>query len=135
LTALTRSVGILAAGVAVPVLLFLLPYIFTHALGAIAFDVFVAPTRRFTFAAWRAPGLNTFPNALLFVVPVALFWLRPAWRRWVALGTAVLLAAVWVLGFKGNYYRIAWNAFQWIVPWAVAAGAFVLRPAADSGLS
>ncbi|HKV72243.1 MAG TPA: hypothetical protein VJN62_13395 [Gemmatimonadales bacterium] len=127
LAALSRSVAVLAAGVAVPVVLFLLPYIVSHSLGAIAYDVFVAPTRRFTFAAWRAPGLNTTPNALLFVVPVVLFWWRPTWRRWVAAGTAALLGVVWVLGFKGNYYRIAWNSFQWLVPLTVIAAALVLR--------
>jgi len=128
LVALARSVGFLAAGVAVPVLLFLLPYIFSRSLGSIAYDVFVAPTRRFTFAAWRAPGLNTTPNALLFIVPVALYWLVPAWRRWTAIGSAVLLATVWFLTFKGNYYRIEWNAFQWIVPLAVIAGVIALWP-------
>lgn len=131
--ALARSVGILAAGVALPVALFLIPYILSHSVGAIAYDVFVAPTRRFMFAAMRAPGLNTFRNALLFIIPVGFYWWLPAWRRGIAWVTAILLAAVWVLTFKGNYYRIEWNAFVWIVPLAAAAGAIVLRPRTGAG--
>ena len=133
LSALTRSVALLAAGVVLPVLLFLLPYFFTHGLGTVAYDVFVAPARRFAFASMRAPGLNTLPYALLFVVPIGLFWWRPSWGRGVAIGAAILLAAVWGLSFKGNYYRIAWCAFQWTVPLAVIAGAFAIRRGASPG--
>ena len=133
--ALAKSVGLLVAGVALPILIFLVPYFFTRGLGAVAYDVFVAPARRFAFASMRAPGLNTAPFALLFVVPIGLFWWRPSWGRGVVIGTAILLAAVWALGFKGNYYRIAWCAFQWTVPLAVIAGAFVLRPPASRDVS
>jgi len=128
-----RTVALLAVGVVLPVLLFLVPYFFTHGLGTLAYDVFVAPARRFAFASMRAPGLNTLPYALLFVVPIGLFWWRPSWGRGVAIGAAILLAAVWGLSFKGNYYRIAWCAFQWTVPLAVIAGAFAIRRGARPG--
>ena len=133
LAGLAKNVGYLVAGVALPVVLFLIPYFISNSVGAIAYDVFVAPARRFTFAARGAPGLNTFRNALLFIVPVGFFWWLPGWRRWTAAVTAVLLAAVWVLTFKGNYYRIEWNAFVWMVPLAVLAGAIVLWPGATPG--
>lgn len=131
---LVGSIGWLAAGVALPIILFLLPYLLTHGLSAVAFDVFVAPTRRLTFAAMRAPGLNTAANALLLLGPAALAWWRPSWRKGIGVVVISLLAAVCALGFKGNYYRMAWNTLQWLVPLAVVVGAVVLWRSERTGI-
>ena len=131
---LIRRIAWLAAGVLLPIVLFLLPYVFTHGLPAIAFDVFMAPTRRLTFAAMRAPGLNTASNALLLLGPAALAWWRPSWRKGIGIVVIVLLTTVCVLGSKGNYYRMAWNTLQWLVPLAVAVGAVILWRSERTGV-
>jgi hypothetical protein len=125
----------LAAGVACPIALFLVPYVRSHAVGALVSGVFIDPQRRFHFAAVAPPGFDTIIPALawLFIlVPIRVR--RP---RTVATVAAVLLAVLVAVAYRsgGAPYAAIWSAIGH-APWCiVAAGVMtVWRPGLDARL-
>jgi hypothetical protein len=111
LRALTGMVLPVLVGAAVPIALFLIPYLRAHAVAAWFDGVFVAPQRRFASATVPPPGIEGIIPALAWaflLVPVRIP--RP---RGVALGVAALFALGLVLvSHGGQAYATVWDALQ-----------------------
>jgi hypothetical protein len=131
---LARLLAPFLLGVALPTLLFLLPYARTGSLDAFVNGVFVLPAKRLAHASFALRG-----TTLLALVPVALIVAvitRGARGTRVALGrretiiVAILLAAVLVAsGAAGSVYRTVLYMLRALLP--VLAGATVLLMARD----
>jgi hypothetical protein len=121
------------AGVAIPVLLFALPYAASGALGDLAFGVFILPTKRFGAAVMHVVPLRTMWAILPFAALIA------AARRWpnrfrastivllcMVLGLVIAIAAINV-----HVYRFAWRPFYNLVPVLTVVALVVLRRERD----
>lgn len=120
----------LGAGMAVPVALFVVPFVRAGALGDLWRGMFVLPASRLQYAAvapdagWLALGA-TVPALLV------LLWRRTAAPEAARAAAAAALLAVLAVAARGSMesYRLAWSALWITGPLALAAGAWVLRPA------
>lgn len=130
---LARLLAPFLAGVALPIAVFLVPYVRSDAVGALVNGVFVLPMKRFGIAESPVYPLRT----MLACIPlVALVWLarkQIARRPWaLALLGAALAAVVVITGRSGATYRTVWFGVQNVLPLLVIAGVAVLwreRPA------
>lgn len=126
---LWRSLGPVLLGAAVPVGLFLVPYVSAHAVDALVRGVFVLPQRRLTFATVPLPPAWTLvaalPAALLLVWPKGLDRLAP---RRVFLALAGLLTAVVLLGWHTTVYQAVWLGLRPLLPLACVAVAVRAGP-------
>ncbi len=134
LAALVRVLLPFAVGVALPVLIFLVPYVRVGALDAFVNGVFVLPTKRFGFATYRAAPLWTLVS-LLPLVGLVLGASRidaRAMSRWLA-GLAVVLAALFVTALRSDaVYSFVWFSARNLPLLLVVAGVFLL--ARDRGV-
>ncbi|HEY6807383.1 MAG TPA: hypothetical protein VI160_01250 [Gemmatimonadales bacterium] len=123
------------AGVALPIVVFLLPFARGGGLGDLWRGVFVTPLRRVTFATQPLPALTAASVTLLLAVLLGFAprW-NPAMRRQAAWGVAAVLLGAVVTGWYGPTYRAAWNSVRWLVPVAVLAGVGLLGTRAASSL-
>ncbi len=128
---LTGLIGFFLLGVALPIALFLVPYVEAHAVGDLVRGVFVDPTRRALYAAELPVSLKTIWAAVLWVVVLV-----PSWRSvehrdvrarsvWIALAVAAGLALV-VTAHGGPVYADLWLAIRYLAPATVVAGGFLL---------
>lgn len=127
--ALGRMLTPFLAGVAIPILLFLVPYIRSGAVSAFINGVFVLPARRFDFAARRPPGFG--PNRLLGTVVLLALLIaacRGRGRAWIArLAVAVVLTAVFVTSkFYPAVFAAAWAPLGLLPPLTTLATVWVL---------
>ncbi|NUP70770.1 MAG: hypothetical protein HOQ16_06110 [Gemmatimonadaceae bacterium] len=122
------------SGVALPVAVFLVPFIRAGAVGALVNDVFLLSTKRFGTAAYRMLS----PWSMLGLVPFAVMtWYarRVAGRlRWwhVAALAGALAAYLVAAGSVPVLYRIVWYGLRALLPVLVLLGGLVLsraRPA------
>ncbi|MBS1839402.1 MAG: glycosyltransferase family 39 protein [Acidobacteria bacterium] len=121
---LGRMIWPFFTGFAAPLLLFLLPYIHAHALGALFNGVFVLPAKRILAVAIRQPPLIAFlPAIALFIAIVLGFYLKDQARRiWTLLFFAVL-AFVFMRAFLfPSSYQAIWKAAHGLIPITVLAG-------------
>ena len=117
-----------AAGVAAPIVVFLVPYVLSSSAGAFINGVFLLPMRRFTFATQPAPVLST----LVAVLPVVA-WAGVAGRiptrfqRGAALAVAAMLTVLLVAS-RSNYdaYQAIWRAVRNALPVLAVIGAITL---------
>jgi len=122
------------AGVALPIALFLIPYVRTGSLGALAYGLFVLPTRRFQFASFPAPPLTT----MLALVPFALVLLtaqRAGRRSQLVIAGVLGVALLLILSISGRNagsYRLVWNAVRSLMPVLILLGVTVLWRARDA---
>lgn len=125
---LARCLAPFVLGVALPLALFVLPYLASHSLDALLFGVFVLPTKRFGTATLHAAPLATAWAMLPFAVVVA------ATRRWpglvrpwtIALVAGVLGLVVIIAAVNVHVYRFAWRPLYFFVPVFTIAGLAVL---------
>jgi hypothetical protein len=115
------------AGVGGPIMVFLVPYVLSGALGSLYEGVLVLPRLRFEFAAWDSPRLLGFLPAIGVVAWVA--W-TPSWDsaagRGIALaGGALMLGAVAMTHVDG-VYRTVWWTLRSFGPVLAVAGAWIL---------
>ncbi len=117
-----------AAGIALPLLIFLVPFAASGAVGDLVRGVFVTPAARFASASMRLPPLATLllPASLVAAVVLGETRLQARRRARAALGAAVLLGAVLVFGGRLPVYATVWQAVRGIIPLTVAGGALVL---------
>jgi hypothetical protein len=116
-----------AAGVALPSLLFLVPYVASGSVGELLFGVLVLPLKRFLFTAMPLPP----PATLVTALPVAVLFVLPFFARRIPEKTlTVVLAAGAVLalafGDRDLVHRGVWTSVRPLVPIAVLAGCAVL---------
>jgi hypothetical protein len=126
------------AGIAIPVALFLVPYLRGGALSDVVNGVFILPTRRFANASARMLPLASFLTLLLPAAIIAAGRARSAIaQRVVPVMLAIALVAL-VLG-SGPVpllYRLVWSSARNLVPALVVAGIVVLhRARATAGTS
>jgi hypothetical protein len=134
---LARRVLPFLAGVAIPIAIFVAPYVASDAMHALVNGVFILPTRRFGAATRHVASLSTMlallPFAAAFVAArhgsVRLHRML-AWTLALILGVVVVLA-----GWNGHVYRFAWNALFTIVPVLTAIGIVILHRDADGATS
>ena len=125
---LFRLIAPFLLGVALPVALFLVPYLTSGSVGALAYGVFVLPMRRFGIAISLVPSLTT----VLACVPLALlaaFSRALGGRTAVFAGVAVAFAfavLIVVTGTHPTLYRGVWLSLQMLLPALVVTGVLVL---------
>ncbi|HET7295768.1 MAG TPA: glycosyltransferase family 39 protein, partial [Gemmatimonadales bacterium] len=113
-----------AAGVAIPIAAFLVPYVSSGALPALWHGVFVVPARRLDFAARSLPGTAT----LLGAVPVALLTgvlplgRIPAVARRLVLGFLLLALITFLILSR----HAVWYSIRPLVPLLVLVGVWLL---------
>ena len=125
--ALGRLLAPFLVGVALPIALFLLPYVMSGSVGAFATGVFVLPMKRFGVAEWALPPLTTMlacvPLMLLAVLATAL---QGRAARWFGGAVVVGLAVLFVVtGRNDPAYRTVWYSVRMLLPGLVVAGAIV----------
>ncbi|MFL5607920.1 MAG: ArnT family glycosyltransferase [Gemmatimonadaceae bacterium] len=128
LAGLAKLVAPFLAGVALPVVLFLVPYARSGALGAFAYGVFVLPMKRFGVAS--VPALSVW--TMLTLVPLALLAALagragPRVRRYAG-AVSVIVAALLFLatGWSDPLYRSVWYSARNLLPVLVVVGVTVL---------
>jgi hypothetical protein len=131
---LARLLAPFLVGCALPIALFLIPYVLTRSLGALAYGVFVLPTSRFKFASFPAPSLTT----MLALAPFALVLLiaqRVGRRGGIIIACALAVALLFILSISERNaasYRLVWNAVRNLVPILTLLGVAVLWRARDA---
>jgi hypothetical protein len=126
--ALARLLGPFVAGVAVPVVVFLVPYVRADALVPLFNGVFLLSAKRFGIAALRMLS----PWSMLPLLPaaaLALYARRMAGRmpRWHMAGLAVALTACIVAaGSVPLLYRMVWYGMRALLPALVLLGVTIL---------
>lgn len=128
LGALARLLAPFLLGVALPVLVFLVPYVQSGALGALFNGVIVLPAKRFGVAVFIVPPLRT----TLTILPLVLLVPLAAKVRGRALrvaGAVVALALVAMLvgtAYSDVLYQGVWLSARMLLPSLTIAGVFVL---------
>jgi Dolichyl-phosphate-mannose-protein mannosyltransferase len=124
--ALLRDLAAFSAGIAVPVSLFLIPFVVGHAIGPLVTGVFVAPLRRLVSTTLPAPTVAEAARALPIVAGMwAAALLREPVRRYAILVAVPLGAVVLVLSSHGSLYVDIVDAARALVP-IIACAALVL---------
>jgi hypothetical protein len=126
----------LAAGAAIPIALFLVPYAASGSLGDFWRGTFVLPQRRFVSATFPLPPLWTAAAALPLAVPLA--W-PSAFRRappWV-LGAVAAAAGAALVAAAGNpeVYRAIWYSVRPLAAVAAVLGALTVARRAPGELA
>lgn len=139
---LGRMLGVVApfaAGVAVPIALFVTTYVRSGSLWALVYGVFIAPTRRYGFAVVPPASLGTFglalPWLLVLLPPQTSARLAQLPARVVGACVAAFLGLVLFAAAQGGVaYVVVWLTICYIVPCTVLAGcvlAWRWRPVLD----
>ena len=125
---LLRLVGFFGAGVAIPVALFLVPYVLSGSVGAFVHGVFILPAKRLAFAAYDPPWISTLsaliPLALLLYGARRLQSRTPIWL--LALLAVALTALCVTTGSNQQLYREVWYTLRGLIPALTALGIAVL---------
>ena len=127
-TTLARLLAPVLVGVALPIALFLVPYVASGSVGAFGYGVFVLPMRRFGVAVSRVLPMT----AMLACVPLVLLavlarTVRGRAAHYTGVAVAVALAALFVVtGRNDPVYRTVWYSVQMLLPGLVVGGVIVL---------
>lgn len=128
---LAAMVAPFAAGVALPVLIFLVPYVMSGSVGQLVSGVLVQPAKRLQFATLAPAPLHTLPAAIAWLLVLMPDKTATGARDWssraIAAVYAILLTGVAVLAIHGGRVYVAiWLVVCYAVPCVVAAGCVVL---------
>ncbi len=119
------------AGVALPLAIFLIPYIASHSLGSIFVGVFVTPFKRVGTVVYPPPGLGDL-IALPPVLGILAFACFSKRRESLLLSSVVLAALagiVWGSSHNGILYQLAWMSAGTAIPAIVLIGSLILARA------
>jgi Dolichyl-phosphate-mannose-protein mannosyltransferase len=124
---LWRDLWAFALGIVVPVALFLIPYVASHAVGALLTGVFISPLRRLVSATLAPPGFGAAARAL----PIAAgLWITSVshgrTQRILAWSTIPLALLVLLLSGREVVYSSLIDAARTTVPIAACAAAVLL---------
>jgi hypothetical protein len=125
---LVARIGPFLAGLALPLVLFALPYARSGSLHALVNGVFILPTKRFGGASMSLLPLATLAPAILLL---ALVWVARRWpgviRGWVATSLIVSLALVFVVSARSaTMYEFVWYTVRAMVLVLVSCGVLLL---------
>ena len=122
-----------ALGFAVPVLLFVVPYVWSGSVDDFVTGVFVLPARRFERASFGLPPLTTLWPALPYA-GLLMLASRPSWlplhRKGATLFAVVLLGLV-AVSVNEPMYQLVWNSARHLGTFAVAAGCLLITSSSD----
>ncbi|HVO80646.1 MAG TPA: glycosyltransferase family 39 protein [Terriglobales bacterium] len=123
------------AGAALPVLIYLIPYVLSGSLFSLINGVFILPARRFDFAARRPPGFG--PARILATIALVTLLVaayRSRGRSWTTrLGVAAVLLVVFVTArTHPTVFAAAWAPLALLVPLGALAGVLLLGNTAFS---
>ena len=122
-----------ALGFAVPVLLFVVPYLWSGSVDDFVTGVFVLPARRFERASFGLPLLTTVWPALPYA-GLLMLASRPSWlplhRKGATLFAVVLLGLV-AVSVNQPAYQVVWNSARHLGTFAVAAGCLLITSSSD----
>jgi hypothetical protein len=117
-----------AVGAAIPIALFLVPYVAHGAMHDLLLGVFVRPTRRLARAAFDLPTLAESWPSLVLAVALALPLVLSRRAQWVASAIVAvpfgLYLATWIR--HPSLYLLPWDAARATVPLVVLCGAALL---------
>ena len=117
------------AGTALPVVLFLIPYIHAGAIHDFVNGVFVLPGRRLAFAARRPPGfgLNKILTAVALVALLVAAYRHRLRARWTQMILGLLLIAAFVLSrIHPGIYASIWAPLLLLIPISTVAALAIL---------
>ena len=125
------------AGAALPVVLFLIPYVVSDSVGDLVRGVFELPRRRLDSVRMIGPA-GRWVSAVPAVVVVALLMRPPSLAtrlgRAVAAGAGVVLLLVVILGRRDDLYPVIFSTLLWLPPLgSLAAAAVVARRGVAGG--
>jgi hypothetical protein len=127
-TTLFRMIFPFAAGIAIPIVVFLVPYLLSGFLSPLFNGAFALPTKRFTFATLPAvvpPAVAKLMVLLATLVALSFIALP---RRVFAAALAVGLACALLISAKSaRTYELAWYCAAISIPAVVLAGAVILQ--------
>ena len=136
--ALARRVVPFLLGVALPIAVFLTPYLRTGSLDAFVTGVFVLPTKRFGFAVLRAPPFWTIAAVIPIVALAVGGWAvrGRSGRWWLALLVPALAALFAASLVSDAAYRFVWYSARNLPPLLILAGVvMVARRASPAGVT
>ena len=120
-----------AIGVAIPVAIFVVPYVASGAAGALVRGVLIAPMRRYGFAVVPPATLGTFgmalPWLLLLVPRLTTGRMAQVPGRVIAASLAALLGLVLIVAARGGVaYVVVWLMICYLAPSTVLAGCILV---------
>jgi hypothetical protein len=117
-----------AAGVAVPIGLFLIRYATSHALRSIYEGVFVVPFQRLKIADFPPPTLGDLIAVIPLLGILAFAWYSKRRESWLIGGAVAVLMVLLILVTPNDSvaYQFVWFSASASVPIAVAVGAIIL---------
>ena len=130
--ALLRMMAPFSLGLAVPLLLFLVPYVRAQAVGALLRGLFVLPFKRVAGAYMPPPEVATFVPVLFVAVVLVLGARLRGTARWLLTLTVAGLSAYDLVSSESNSisYRATWLAAYWMIPVVtVLSGGLAVRRA------
>lgn len=137
---LARLLAPFLLGIAIPIALFLVPYVRSGSVGALVDGVFFLPTKRFGVAEMRMPPLWTAVGVLPllgFVLAGRIGRERSA-KWWLAVLVPGLAAIFFASLWSDVGYRFVWFSARNLLPLLVAVGVAIVarapRPTADASL-
>ena len=120
-------------GVAMPLVVFAIPYALRGGLGDLYQGVFVDPLQRLDFARRRPPQLKTMLNIVPVLAVLGMSWRLPESRRLRVAGfLAVLCGLLLFLGSSWQVYPRVWFSMRSLIPVVTLCGIAVLWAAAQS---
>lgn len=116
------------AGVLLPVLIFLIPFVWGHAIADLIRGIFILPARRISGAAMAPPKVKSIVAVALMAAMIALAALRDGLVRRIAAATmAVFLASIWLVASrKESIYQAVWLSAANLIPVLAVLGVTVL---------
>jgi hypothetical protein len=117
-----------AAGVAVPIGLFLIRYATSHALRSIYEGVFVVPFQRLKIADFPPPTLGDLIAVIPLLGILAFAWYSKRRESWLIGGAVAVLMVLLIVVTPNDSvaYQFVWFSASASVPIAVAVGAIIL---------
>src|SRR5262249_26107565 len=130
---LFREVLIFGAGIALPVAMFLTPYISSDSVSRFLYGVFVLPGKRFAYASMRPDSIGLVAG---LIVDCLLMLIAFVFRVSKKLLWMALLAIPIVTGLarlSERIYRVQWSSIWMVLPITIIGGAFLLSRAGAAG--
>ncbi|HWZ59365.1 MAG TPA: glycosyltransferase family 39 protein [Gemmatimonadaceae bacterium] len=126
-----RAVGLalpLAIGCAVPIIVFITPYVASGAVHDLVRGVFVTPARRVQLASWPLPVLRSGWPALLLAAALGGGVALPRRWQWLAAASIGIPTAYELVTWVRHpaLYATFWSVARLAIPLVVACGAIVL---------
>lgn len=135
LTGMGLLVTTFMAGVILPIVVFVLPYLWTDSIAALVDGVFLAPGSRLASAAVRPPAPGTLVSALPIIGVLVLGRSAGLIRRTATYLLWCLLALCFFGAGDPRVYRPIWESMRWLPPIAVVTATLLLWRGADHATS